>query len=49
MGLAYGACADAGAANPDRITFVIDPTGTVQEVIAKVDVKTHPKDILARI
>ena len=49
IGIAYGAAADAGAVYPKRITIVIGGDGRVEQVIEKVDVKTHPATLLASI
>ena len=43
----YGAAASTGAGHPDRVTFVVDDTGTVAAVFPEVDVRTHAADVLA--
>jgi peroxiredoxin Q/BCP len=47
VGLAYGACDDASAGAPRRISYVIGPDGTVEHAFPKVDAKTHPAAVLA--
>ncbi len=47
LGVAYGACEDASAAFPQRITVVIDPAGKVQKVYPAVQPKKHAEEILA--
>ena len=49
LGLAYGACDDARAGSPNRITYVVDPAGRIQEAILKVDARAHPADLLQRL
>jgi peroxiredoxin Q/BCP len=46
IGMAYGACAapDAGAAR--RISYLIGPSGAIEQVWAKVDAKAHPEQVL---
>ena len=46
LGLAYGACVDAKAATPKRISVVIGPDGTLARVYEKVDPRAHPQQIL---
>lgn len=46
VGIAYGAAADASAAYPKRITAVIGPDGILEQLITKVDVKTHAGSVL---
>ena len=49
MALAYGAIADAGAANANRVGVVIAPDGTIQEWHAKVSPKEWPAELIARL
>ena len=46
MCIAYGACADAKTKYPARITFVVGPTGLIEQAHGKVDAKNHPQSIL---
>ena len=47
MGLDYHAAADPEQDWADRITYLIDPEGTIARVYETVDVKTHPDEVLA--
>ena len=47
IGVAYGAAADAAAGHARRITVVVGADGRVEQVIEKLDVKTHPTTLLA--
>lgn len=47
LGLAYGACDDAKAATPKRISVVVGPDGKVKQVYDKVDARAHPAQVLA--
>ena len=47
IGLAYGACDTADAEYARRISYVIDGDGKIGQAHAKVDTKTHPKELLA--
>lgn len=49
IGLAYGACEDAAAEYPKRISYVIDPNGIVKQVYGKVDASLHPEEVLAAL
>ena len=49
MGIAYGAADSRDAAGARRVGVVIGPDGKVKEWLPKVDAKTYPKDVLARI
>jgi peroxiredoxin Q/BCP len=49
MGLDYHAASDPDQATADRITYLIAPDGTIAGVWEKVDVKTHPAEVLAAI
>lgn len=46
VGIAYGAAKDATASYPGRMTAVIGPDGTLEQLITKVDVKTHAATVL---
>lgn len=46
LAIACGAAADASAGTPKRITVVIGPDGKVRNAYAKVDPKTHPREVL---
>ncbi len=47
IGLAYHAAQDPDQASADRITYLIDPEGRIARAYAKVDVKSHPEEVLA--
>lgn len=47
VGLAYGACDDAGDSHARRISYVINPDGTIAHAFDKVTPKTHPAEVLA--
>ncbi|HKQ97938.1 MAG TPA: peroxiredoxin [Candidatus Polarisedimenticolia bacterium] len=47
IGLDYGACDDAKAEYPRRISYVIGPDGRIEHAFPKVDTKTHPAAVLA--
>jgi peroxiredoxin len=52
MGEAYGAKKGPDEKYPDfpkRLTFLIDPEGTVRKVYEVTDVATHPDQVLADI
>jgi peroxiredoxin Q/BCP len=46
VGLAYGACDDAGAATARRISYLIGPDGRVKRAYPKVNAAAHPEEIL---
>ena len=46
VSIAYGAAADASAAYPKRRTVVIGPDGKVEQILDKVDVRTHAEKVL---
>jgi peroxiredoxin Q/BCP len=41
LGLAYGACKDAGAKYADRITYIIDADGTIESAEKVKDISAH--------
>ena len=47
LGMAYGACDDAKASHPKRITVVVGKDGKVMKVYDKVDARAHPEQVLA--
>lgn len=49
LGLAYHAASDPDQAYADRITYLIAPDGTIAQAWGKVDVKTHPAEVLAAL
>ena len=49
IGMAYGAADDPKAEYASRITYVIDPAGTIAQAHPKVNPKSHPKEILASL
>ena len=46
IGLAYGACDDAADRHARRISYVIGADGSVEHAFPKVEVKTHPEEVL---
>lgn len=46
VGLAYGACESADAGYARRISFLIDPTGTIVRAYEKVNPQTHVAQVL---
>jgi thioredoxin-dependent peroxiredoxin len=49
IGLAYGACDDAGAGAPRRISYLIAPDQTIARAYPKVSAKQHPADVLEHL
>ncbi len=49
VGLAYGACDDAGAGYARRISFLIGPDGVVRKAYPKVNAAAQPEELLADI
>jgi peroxiredoxin Q/BCP len=49
IGMAYHAAHDPDQASADRITYLIDPKGTIAKAYAKVDVQVHPAEVLAEL
>jgi peroxiredoxin Q/BCP len=49
MGIAYGATAPGASGGAKRIGVVVGPDGTIVEVEPKVEPKTYPHDVLARL
>lgn len=47
VGLAYGACDDAGAGYARRISFLIGPDGVVRKAYPKVNAAAQPEELLA--
>jgi peroxiredoxin len=46
VGLAYGACDDAGAKTARRISYLIGPDGRIKHAYPKVNAAAHPEEIL---
>ena len=46
MSIAYGAAGDASASHPARISYLIDPEGTIAKVYGKVVPGDHPDEVL---
>ena len=46
VGLAYGACDDAGARTAKRISYLIGPDGKVKKAYPKVNAAAHPEEVL---
>ncbi len=49
LALAYGACKDAKAGWPSRVSFLIDEEGRIARVYDRVDPRDHPASVLADI
>jgi peroxiredoxin Q/BCP len=49
VAIAYGACSDARAKYPDRVSFLIDERGMIERVYDQVDPRDHPARVLADI
>jgi len=49
VAIAYGACSDANARYPDRVSFLIDEHGAIERVYAQVDPRDHPARVLADV
>jgi len=47
VALSYGACKDANAAWPNRVSFLIDEQGRIERVYDRVDPRDHPARVLA--
>ena len=47
VGLAYGACDDAGARSAKRISYLIGPDGRIRRAYPKVNAASHPEEVLA--
>jgi peroxiredoxin Q/BCP len=45
----YHAASDPDQAYADRITYVIGPDGKILQAYSKVDVKSHPAEVLAAL
>jgi peroxiredoxin len=44
--LSYGACDSVEDEYSKRITYVIDPKGTISQVHGKVNAAKHPEELL---
>jgi len=49
VALAYGACKDAKATRPQRVSFLVDEQGQVARTYERVDPRDHPASVLAEI
>jgi thioredoxin-dependent peroxiredoxin len=49
MGVAYGAADGPDAANARRVGVVVGPDGRIRSWEAKVDARTWPQEVLARL
>lgn len=49
MGVAYGAADSTAAATARRVGVVVGPDGRVRSWEAKVDSRTWPREVLARL
>jgi len=52
VGGAYGAAKSPDEQSPDfapRVTFLIDPEGSVAKTYTVTDVRSHPEEVLADI
>ena len=46
IGLAYGACDDPEAGSAKRVSYLIGPDGRIKKAYPKVNVATHPDEVL---
>jgi thioredoxin-dependent peroxiredoxin len=46
VGLAYGAADDKEALYPKRVSYLIDPSGSIKKTYPKVNAASHPEEIL---
>ena len=49
LGMAYAAASDVSAKSAKRISYVVGPTGLVEQAHSNVDPRTHSADILAQL
>ena len=49
MGLAYGACTEAGAEYANRIGVIIDADGLIKEYEPAANAKTYAVEVLAQL
>ena len=49
IGMDYHAAFDPDQAYADRITYVIGPDGKIFQAYSRVDVKSHPGEVLATL
>jgi peroxiredoxin Q/BCP len=49
VGLLYGAAEHAQAQHAKRISYLIDPDGTIRRAFPKVNAAAHPEEILAAL
>jgi thioredoxin-dependent peroxiredoxin len=49
IGMAYGACDSPDAEYANRITYVLDPQGKVDQVHDKVSAAKHPEELLLKL
>lgn len=49
MGVAYGAADGSDAANARRVGVVVGPDGRIRSWEGKVDARTWPQEVLARL
>jgi thioredoxin-dependent peroxiredoxin len=49
IGLAYGACDDAGARSAKRISYLIGPDGRIKKAYPKVDAAQHAQQLLKEL
>ena len=49
IGVAYGACDSPDAGYANRITYVIDPEGKIDQVYGKVNAARHPEELLQKL
>jgi thioredoxin-dependent peroxiredoxin len=49
IGMMYGACDSPDTEYAPRITYVIDPGGTISRVYEKVNASKHPEELLATL
>ena len=49
LGLAYGACDDAKAGAPKRISYLIGKDGRIRQAYPKVNAATHAAEVLQEV
>ncbi len=49
IGIGYGACGSAKDQYARRISYIIGPDGIIRHAFSKVEVKSHPADVLKLI
>ena len=47
VAVAFGACGDASARHPERVSFLIDERGVIERAYDRVDPRDHAARVLA--